>query len=146
MDQRVADDIFEAGLSAGADFIDLYEEETRNAAVSLRDHKIENATAGIEYGIGLRLLYGTDVVYGYTSSDSREALMKLLQALVAARGGIHAGGTKKAASLKQQSAAAAMQTILRRPEDAGQAAKLPLLLRAEKAGYAISPSVALFHW
>lgn len=142
MDQKVADDIFEAGLSAGADFIDLYEEETRNAAVSLRDHKIENATAGIEYGIGLRLLYGTDVVYGYTSSDSREALMKLLQALVAARGGVHAGGTKKAASLQHQAAAAAMQTIRRRPEDAGQAAKLPLLLRAEKAGYAISSSVA----
>jgi len=141
MDQKVADDVFEAGLAAGADFIDLYEEETRNAAVSLRDHKIENATAGIEYGIGLRLLYGTDVVYGYTSSDSRDALMKLLTALVAARGE-SAVGTRYASSLRQQSIAAPMQTIRRRPEDAGQAAKLPLLLRAEKAGYAVSPAVA----
>jgi TldD protein len=142
MDQKVADDVFEAGLAAGADFIDLYEEETRNAAVSLRDHKIENATAGIEYGIGLRLLYGTDVVYGYTSSDSRDALMKLLNALVAARGEIKAVGSRHASRQQQQSVAPAMQTIRRRPEDAGQAAKLPLLLRAEKAGYAVSPSVA----
>lgn len=142
MDQKVADDVFEAGLAAGADFIDLYEEETRNAAVSLRDHKIENATAGIEYGIGLRLLYGTDVVYGYTSSDSRDALMKLLTALVAARGKSNAVGVRHASPQQQVSIAAPMQTIRRRPEDAGQAAKLPLLLRAEKAGYEVSPSVA----
>lgn len=143
MDQKVAEDLFEVGLAAGADFVDLYEEETRNAAVSLRDHKIENATAGIEYGIGLRLIYGTDVVYGYTSSDNRDALMKLVRALIAARSA--EGSSAKAQAARKplnMSVAKPMQVINRRPEDAGQAAKLPFLLRAEKTGYAVSPHVA----
>lgn len=141
MNQTVAEDILSAALSQGADFADLYEEETRNAAVSLRDHKIENATAGIEYGIGLRLIYGTDVVYGYTSSDSKDALSKLLAALVAARAGTARLPGNARAALKPIQQAAAIQNILRRPADAGQAAKLPLLMRADKQGYAVSPLV-----
>ncbi|HNJ65291.1 MAG TPA: DNA gyrase modulator, partial [Turneriella sp.] len=85
MNESSAATVISAGLDAGADFVDLYEEETRNASVSLRDRKVENATAGIEYGIGLRLVYGTDVVYGYTGSGSTEAFLQLLRALVAAR-------------------------------------------------------------
>ncbi|AFM14350.1 TldD/PmbA family protein [Turneriella parva] len=141
MNQTVAEDILSAALSQGADFADLYEEETRNAAVSLRDHKIENATAGIEYGIGLRLIYGTDVVYGYTSSDSKDALSKLLAALVAARAATARLPGNARAALKPIHQAPAIQNILRRPADAGQAAKLPLLMRADKQGYAVSPLV-----
>ena len=141
MNPKIAEKVIEAGLTAGATFVDLYEEETRNAAVSLRDHKIENATAGIEYGIGLRLIYGTDVVYGYTGSDAEEDLMQLLKALVAARGET-AKSARGGTALAPLAHAARMQDILRRPADAGQAAKLPLLMRAEKAGYAVSPHVA----
>ncbi len=141
MDRSVAEDILSGALSAGADFADLYEEETRNAAVSLRDQKIENATAGIEYGIGLRLIYGTDVVYGYTSNDSREALEKLLAALVAARAATARQPAGVKAQLKAIQQAAAIQNIQRRPADAGQAAKLPLLMRANTAGYAVSQLV-----
>jgi len=143
MNESVAAAIIAEGLSAGATFVDLYEEETRNAVVSLRDHKIENATAGIEYGIGLRLLFGTDVVYGYTGSDSKADLLRLLQALVAARGQTRSVETPHGASLQQNIIhAPRMQEILRAPSDVGQAAKLPLLLRAEKAGYAVSPKVS----
>ena len=143
MDKNVAERVIEAGLSAGADFVDLYEEETRNAAVSLRDHKIETATAGIEFGIGLRLIYGTDVVYGYTSSETEDALLRLLKALAAARGNTKSSPHAPApANLAALSLAPSMQKISLRPEDAGQAAKLPLLLRADKAGYAVSPAVA----
>lgn len=142
MDPAVVQSIIDSALRAGSDFVDLYEEETRNAAVSLRDHKIENATAGIEYGVGLRLIYGTDVVYGYTGSDSKEALEQLLRALVAARGSGKHDGHLQPKALQQVKAAARMQEIKLSPAKAGQAAKLPLLLRAEKAGYQVSPHIA----
>ena len=141
MNPSTAEKVIAAGLDAGASFVDIYEEETRNAAVSLRDHKIETATAGIEYGLGLRLIYGTDVVYGYTGSDAEEDLMQLLSALVAARGETKGKGGTKVPALNIAHAPR-MQEILRLPAEAGQAAKLPLLLRAEKAGYAVSPAVA----
>jgi TldD protein len=142
MNPHVAEKVISAALDAGATFADIYEEETRNASVSLRDHKIETATAGIEYGLGLRLLYGTDVIYGYTGSDSEEDLMTLLRALVAARGAVSSTPKHGAITLPTLAHAPRMQDILRRPAEAGQAAKLPLLLRAEKAGYAVSPAVA----
>ncbi|MBS0618650.1 MAG: TldD/PmbA family protein [Spirochaetes bacterium] len=143
MNPAITQEIIDAALEAGASFVDLYEEETRNAVVSLRDHKIENATAGIEYGIGLRLLFGTDVVYGYTGSDSKADLLRLVAALVAARGKTNTAETQHAASLQKNIFhAPRMQEILRSPAEAGQAAKLPLLLRAEKVGYAVSPHIA----
>lgn len=142
MDQPVAQSIIDSGLKAGADFVELYEEETRNAAVSLRDHKIENATAGIEYGVGLRLIYGTDVVYGYTGNDSIDSLEQLLRALVAARGNMPKSKTGEAVTLKPITVAPAIQEIHLSPVKAGQAAKLPLLMRAENTGYSVSPQVA----
>lgn len=141
MNETTAATVISAGLDAGADFVDLYEEETRNAAVSLRDHKIENATAGIEYGIGLRLIYGTDVVYGYTGSDSIEALLKLLRALVAARPSASQAVGAHSVSLPALSHAPAIQQVLMSPAATGQAAKLPFLQRADKAGYAVSSHI-----
>jgi TldD protein len=141
MNESSAATVISAGLDAGADFVDLYEEETRNASVSLRDRKIENATAGIEYGIGLRLIYGTDVVYGYTGSDSTEALLQLLRALVAARPSASQAVGAQKVSLPALSHAPAIQQVLLSPVAAGQAAKLPFLQRAEQAGYAVSPHI-----
>lgn len=141
MNESIAAEMIAAGLDAGADFVDLYEEETRNASVSLRDRKIENATAGIEYGIGLRLIFGTDVVYGYTGSDTKDALLQLLRALVTARQSAIAPGAKRNFRLPALSHAPGIQQVMRDPVSAGQAAKLPYLLRADKAGYATSPAV-----
>ncbi|GAB4437341.1 MAG: TldD/PmbA family protein [Turneriella sp.] len=141
MNENTAATVIDAGLEAGADFVDLYEEETRNASVSLRDRKIENASAGIEYGIGLRLIYGTDVVYGYTGSDATAALLQLLRSLVAARQSVPKGAAAKKVSLPVLVQAPAIQQVMRSPAAAGQAAKLPYLKRADKAGYAVSPLV-----
>ncbi len=141
MNEHSAATVIDAALEAGADFADLYEEETRNASVSLRDRKIENATAGIEYGIGLRLIFGTDVVYGYTGSDTTDALLQLLRALVAARLTSRASQQKPGVRLPALTHAPGMQQVLRSPAATGQAAKLPFLKRAEEAGYSASPSV-----
>jgi TldD protein len=143
MNPSTAEKVISAALDAGASFVDLYEEETRNAAVSLRNHKIENATAGIEYGIGLRLLFGTDVVYGYTGAEDEDSLMDLMRALVAARSP-NAKGTRtdRPKTISQLTHAPAIQQVVRRPAEAGQAAKLPFLQRAEKCGYAIAPEIA----
>ena len=85
MNQDVAVKIFEAGRSAGADFVEIFEEETRSSCLGLKDRHIETATAGTEYGIGVRLLYGTEVLYGFTSDDSEEALVKLVRTLAFGR-------------------------------------------------------------
>ena len=85
MNPSTAVKIFEAGRSAGADFVEIFEEETRSSCLGLKDRQIDTATAGTEYGIGVRLLYGTEVLYGFTSDDSEEALVKLVKTLAFGR-------------------------------------------------------------
>ena len=87
MNPSIAVKIFEAGRNAGADFVEIFEEETRSSVLGIKDRHIETATAGTEYGIGIRLLYGTEVLYGFTSDDSEEALVKLVQTLAFGREG-----------------------------------------------------------
>ena len=48
MNPEVAVKIFEAGKSAGADFVEIFEEETRSSSLGLKDRQIETATAGTE--------------------------------------------------------------------------------------------------
>ena len=81
MNPQVASEIIEAGMAKGATFVELFEEETRSSSLLLKDKKIENASAGTSYGVGLRLLFGTEVLYAFTSDSSKESLLKMLQAL-----------------------------------------------------------------
>lgn len=85
MDSRRAFRILDAARSLGADFAELYREESRFGSLALRDRRIESASAGTEFGIGLRLLYGTQVLYGHTSRDDEDSLMSLLRDLAAAK-------------------------------------------------------------
>ena len=72
MDKERAQRLFQAGRDRGADFIELFEEETRHASVSYKDRRVESATAGTDYGIGIRLLFGTEILYAHTSKEDEE--------------------------------------------------------------------------
>jgi len=67
MDRELAGRIFQAARAHGADLAELFVEETRFSSLLLRDRKIESATAGTEFGIGLRMVFGGQVLYAHTS-------------------------------------------------------------------------------
>ncbi|TGJ99209.1 TldD/PmbA family protein [Leptospira semungkisensis] len=78
--------LIDAGKKRKADFVEIYEEESRNSSIALRDQKIEQSLAATDYGIGIRLIYGTDVLYAYTSNDDLEHLLSLINLLADSRG------------------------------------------------------------
>lgn len=86
MDKIKAERIIQAGLDRKADFVEIFEEETRNASVSFRDRKVESATAGTDYGVGIRLVYGTEVLYAHTSNDDESHIIKLIDNLARSKG------------------------------------------------------------
>lgn len=86
MNQSQIQTLIEAGKSRNADFVEIYEEESRNSSIALRDQKIEQSLAATDYGIGIRLIYGTDVLYAYTSNDDQEHLLSLIRLLADSRG------------------------------------------------------------
>jgi TldD protein len=81
MDSKKAEKLIQAGLDKKADFVELFIEETRSSSVSYSNQKIETATAGTNFGIGIRLIYGTEVFYATTSNDEEDHLLKLIDAL-----------------------------------------------------------------
>lgn len=139
MDTSVAVKIFEAGKSAGADFVEIYEEETRSSMLGLKSSQIESATAGTEYGIGIRLIYGTEVLYGFTSDDSEDALVKLVKTL--AFGRIDKMGYTPVEFAPEKRVADYNVAAFKDPRVLGQAVKQDFLFRADQTARKISDKV-----
>ena len=141
MNPSVAVKIFEAGRSAGADFVEIFEEETRSSCLTLKDRHIETATAGTEYGIGIRLLYGTEVLYGFTSDDSEEALVKLVQTLAFGRIAKAGAAAKPIEFAPEKRVRDFNAAAYKDPRVLGQAVKQDFLFRADEAARAVSSKI-----
>lgn len=68
-------------LRYGADFAELYVERWQRRSMRTINKEVKEATSGIEIGAGLRLFYGTDVVYAYTNNLEPKALLELAETL-----------------------------------------------------------------
>ncbi len=79
--------LIQQGRRAGADYVEVYVERWRRRHLRTIDGQVEDATSALEHGAGIRLFFGTDVVYGYTNDLADAALAELLGSLVAVRGG-----------------------------------------------------------
>ena len=73
--------ILELALGRGADFAEVFVEESESAAIELLDSKIDRIQSGNSFGIGVRLMYGDDAYYGYSSDDSEAELLRLTENL-----------------------------------------------------------------
>lgn len=72
----------EAALSTGASFADIFIEDTFSSQLTVLNQKPDQAVVGQLYGAGVRVVFGTDVVYVTTSDLSEKGLIKA--ALIAA--------------------------------------------------------------
>ncbi len=138
MEQNKMERVLSAGLSAGADFSEIFIEETRSATVALRDGKVETAVSGIDYGIGIRLIRDGEVFYAYTSEDAEEILLSMIQDLSLAIAS--SKGLREAKPLAY-GPPGLQHTILIQPVDRGQKAKPEYLRRADKAAREVSPLI-----
>lgn len=139
MDKNLAHEIIDAGLAAGASFVELFEEESRHSSLGLKNSSIETATAGTHYGIGLRLLYGTEVLYAFTSDNSHDSLLQMVKALTFGR----ASGThsKPFEFLPQKNICDYSTNAFKDPRILGQSAKTNYLQLADSTARAISPKI-----
>jgi len=73
--------ILEHGLKQGADFTEVFVEDTVSSSINLLDQKIDEINSLNSFGIGVRLLYGNEAYYGYSSDTEEERLLKLTENL-----------------------------------------------------------------
>ena len=90
-------------MSGNADFAEIFEEELKSSSVGLLNGKTTRASSGINYGVGIRLMAGTNVVYVYTCDKSEEALIKLAKEASAALKGGESADIKNLEALSKSS-------------------------------------------
>lgn len=78
-----AQKVIEHALSQGAGFCDLFIEKNQNSNLQVLNSKVHQAASGVDFGVGVRLLFGTKVLYGYTNQTDLDVLIKVVNQLSA---------------------------------------------------------------
>ena len=87
LDQALAAEVLHLARAGGADFSELFIEDSLNTTLRTLQGEVKDATGGNLFGAGLRLLYGTRVVYAYTNDVTPRGLRDLASQVARAQGG-----------------------------------------------------------
>ena len=79
--KKLAIDVLNEALATGADYAEIFYEESAANSISIENGKVSSSSSGIISGAGLRLLKNNQCVYGFTSDLSKKGLMSLATSL-----------------------------------------------------------------
>lgn len=83
LSKKLVADIINRGISTGADFAEVYYEDTNNSSIIVENGKVDAISNSNIYGVGIRLLKDLKSVYGYTNDLSKKSLFNLVDSLKA---------------------------------------------------------------
>jgi len=81
LNKNTASDVISEALALGADFCDVYVEKTRAQNLSFISSKVKDIQSGVDFGIGVRLIYGNKALYAYTNSMKKDDLINIVRVL-----------------------------------------------------------------
>lgn len=81
LNKKLALDVINEAASTGADFVEIFYEDTYSSVISVENGKVNNVINTNISGVGLRLLKENRSVYGSTSDISRKSLLNLATTL-----------------------------------------------------------------
>lgn len=127
--KAVVENILTAALESGADFAELYAEETKRNSIAMVNGRVESALGGMDYGAGVRLFFGNRAIYGFTNDLTEETLIRI------AREGAAAGRGDRIYPLRtwREMAARCINPIRILPESIAKTAKAEQLRLASAA-------------
>lgn len=85
--KKLAIEILNLGLATGADYAEIFYEDSSVYSLSIENGKVETSHNGITNGVGIRLLKELQSVYGYTSDLTKKGLTALVNSLAASFNG-----------------------------------------------------------
>lgn len=81
--KTLASEILNIATSTGADFAEIFEEDTYQKSIICENGLVDNVVEGNTSGAGIRILKDLQSVYGYTNDLTRKGLISLAQKLSA---------------------------------------------------------------
>ena len=137
LQKELAHEVLCAALATGADFAEIFYEDTVENTVAMLSSKVDQASTRHLFGAGIRILLDTQEVYGYTSDCSREGLLALAEDLRSAFTGAPLGITF---TLTEESASGVV-TIDRESKDVSPAEKIGYMRIVDGAMQDIDPRI-----
>ncbi len=80
---HIAHTVIDHALSLGARFAELFIEHHQTSNINTLNETVESVTSGIDFGIGIRMVFGQKVLYGYTNKTEAQELQRIVSELVA---------------------------------------------------------------
>ncbi len=79
--KKLAIDVLNEALSTGADYAEIFYEDSHSHNVVVENGKVETSGSNSLCGVGLRLLKNNQCIYGYTNDLSKKGLFALANSL-----------------------------------------------------------------
>ena len=79
LDKKVLKDLLNLALETGADFSELYFEDTNSNVLEMTLGKVTNISSSNTHGVAIRLLKGTEEVYAYNNDTTYESVVELVK-------------------------------------------------------------------
>src|ERR1022692_2552373 len=135
--ERLLERCLGQALSAGGDYADLYFESVTATSLGVDEQIVKSASQGTSAGCGIRVLSGERTGYAYTDNLSPERLLHAARtaALIAS------GPAKQPVQGFTETPAADLYPVPMGGYDLDLAARLELILRADRATRASCPRI-----
>ena len=129
--------VLQAALHEGADFAELYYENTQRNSLQYRDGKVETVLSGLDAGAGIRVFSGTNSAYAYTCDISPRAL---IDAAVSAAQTLRAHAREHCKDFVVAPARPIQQALIR-PQAVEAKQRVQVAQKAYQAAKAVSPEI-----
>src|SRR5271167_3784634 len=141
--ERLLERCLGEALSAGGDYADLYFESIASTSIGVDESLVKSASQGVSAGCGIRVVSGERTGFAYTDDLSAERLLRAARTASL----IANGPTKELVTPFNANGNAnghqkpSLYPIPAADSDASLAAKLALVMRADKAARAFDPRI-----
>ncbi len=136
--KRILEEVLSKALSTGADFAEVYAENTLENKITLVDNRVDSIGDAVVSGVGIRILKGTRCVFGSTSSKDRTDLLALAGRIADALGGVPEGRTVQLTERRFGD----VHPIVRVPGTAPKSLKIDLMKEANEAARAYANTIS----
>ncbi|MFN3266213.1 MAG: TldD/PmbA family protein [Deinococcales bacterium] len=150
LEQNLVGEVLLRARAGGAEFADLFLEDRVTSSLHLLNGQVKDVSGGNDYGVGIRALYGTKVIYAFTNDVSRDGLLQIAEAVARANGyggevdSSGAGGLDFRIAVPKK-----LYRVLQHPLETKKLAKLEIAQRASsaaRAGHVKTIDARYFDW
>jgi TldD protein len=136
--ERLLERCLGEALSAGGEFADLYFEAVTSTSLGMDEGIVKTASQGISVGCGVRVLSGERTGFAYTDDLSAERLLKAARTAALIANGPQ---TQRVQGFASTAPTPSLYPVTGASVDAGVAAKIQLIARADKAARDFDPRI-----